>query len=184
MPNGLAIDSNDPLTRRDEGLQFLDVTAQAHIAQINSDRKSGGNDQADVVKITNNSTSAIDTHLLIVVKGLSNKIRLAGASRYLAGLLRTPANSQELQRGLGRWLGRRWRHRGGAPSASVQCNRDKRLRSCHKQSFIFVNSASSMDVYIFCLERTSDVGAGCARRNECAETASPTTPSRPDSRGG
>ena len=32
MPSGLAIDSNDPLTRRDEGLEFLDVTPQVAIS--------------------------------------------------------------------------------------------------------------------------------------------------------
>jgi len=32
MPSGRAIDNNDPLSRRDEGLEFLDVTSEAAIS--------------------------------------------------------------------------------------------------------------------------------------------------------
>ena len=72
MLSGLAIDSNDPLTRRDEGLEFLDVTSQLHTAVIDSDRQ-GGNRQRIVYRITNNSTSVVDTHLLIIARGLSGQ---------------------------------------------------------------------------------------------------------------
>ena len=41
VPSGLAIDDNDPLARRDEGLEFLDVTSQAAIAPLN-DRDHDG----------------------------------------------------------------------------------------------------------------------------------------------
>ena len=78
MISGLAIDNNDPLSRRDEGLEFLDVTSQAYIERIGSKRHEGR--QTDTYRITNTSTSAVDTHLLIVVRGLPDRIRLANAS--------------------------------------------------------------------------------------------------------
>lgn len=64
MPSGLAIDDNDPLARRDQGLEFLDVTPQARV-QLST---SAGNQ--DTWLITNTSSSVIDTHLLVVVNGL------------------------------------------------------------------------------------------------------------------
>jgi cytochrome c peroxidase len=82
MPSGLPVANNDPLSRRDMGLEFLDVTAQAQIGIRDADRHGGpgrGRD-IDVVRITNNSTSVIDTHLLIVVEGLPRGARLANAS--------------------------------------------------------------------------------------------------------
>ena len=63
MLSGLAIDDNDPLARRDQGLEFLDVTAQASM-QVSS----SGNQ--DMWLITNTSSSVIDTHLLVIVAGL------------------------------------------------------------------------------------------------------------------
>ena len=78
MLSGLAIDNNDPLTRRDQGLEFLDVTSQAHIALIDSDRDHRR--QKDEYRITNNSTSIIDTHMLIVVQGLPPQVSLTNAS--------------------------------------------------------------------------------------------------------
>jgi Di-haem cytochrome c peroxidase len=79
MLSGLAVDNNDPLSRRDMGLEFLDVTAQAHVSLIDSDSK-GEARQTDVYRITNNSTAIIDTHLLIVARGLSGRQRLENAS--------------------------------------------------------------------------------------------------------
>jgi hypothetical protein len=64
MLSGLAIDDNDPLARRDQGLEFLDVTPQASV-QLSS---SLGNE--DVWLITNTTNSVIDTHLLVIVTGL------------------------------------------------------------------------------------------------------------------
>jgi hypothetical protein len=65
MLSGLAIDDNDPLARRDQGLEFLDVTPQASIQLSSSSGKK------DVWLITNTSNSVIDTHLLVIVTGLS-----------------------------------------------------------------------------------------------------------------
>jgi Di-haem cytochrome c peroxidase len=78
MLSGLAINNNDPLSRRDQGLEFLDVTSQAQIALIDRDRD--GNRQRDVYRITNNSTTIIDTHLLMVAKGLPRQIQLVNGS--------------------------------------------------------------------------------------------------------
>jgi hypothetical protein len=78
VPSGLAIDSNDPLTRRDEGLEFLDVTSQAAIDRVSSN--SQGSRQADNYSITNSSTSVVDTNLLIIVQGLAPGIQLQNAS--------------------------------------------------------------------------------------------------------
>jgi cytochrome c peroxidase len=77
--SGLAQDNDDALSRRDMGLEFLDVTAQAHVTLVSSDRR-GPNRQTDTQRITNNGLSVIDTHLLVVVEGLPSGVRLANAS--------------------------------------------------------------------------------------------------------
>mgnify|MGYP003338142969 FL=1 len=78
MPSGLAVDDNDPLARRDQGLEFLDVTSQAQIRLVNRDRD--GNGRRDVYRITNNGLTVIDTHLLVVAKGLPKDVRLVNAN--------------------------------------------------------------------------------------------------------
>jgi hypothetical protein len=78
VPSGEAIDSNDPLTRRDEGLEFLDVTSQLAVQKIAS--KGEGGRPTDQYRIKNNSQSVVDTHLLIIVRGLSSGIQLENAS--------------------------------------------------------------------------------------------------------
>jgi hypothetical protein len=70
MPSGLAIDDNDPLARRDEGLEFLDVTSQATVSTLNN----------GTYRITNSGTSVIDTNLIVVVNGLPGGARLVNAS--------------------------------------------------------------------------------------------------------
>ncbi len=83
MLSGLAIDSNDPLTRRDEGLEFLDVTSQATITLANRD--TDGAVQEDVYRITNNSSSIIDTHLLVIAQGLPSSAQLQNGSGTTSG---------------------------------------------------------------------------------------------------
>jgi hypothetical protein len=78
VPSGLATDSNDHLTRRDEGLEFLDVTSQTNIQRVSSN--SQGSTQTDNYTITNTGTSVVDTHLLIVVQGLASGVTLQNAS--------------------------------------------------------------------------------------------------------
>ena len=79
MPSGLAIDDNDPLARRDQGLEFLTVTNQVSV-QLTS---SSGNQ--DVWLITNTSGSVIDTHLLLVVNGLPAGVTIDAAEKTKAG---------------------------------------------------------------------------------------------------
>jgi cytochrome c peroxidase len=83
-PSGMPQDNDDPLSRRDAGLEFLDVTAQAHASLIDSDRKGRGR-QKDVYRITNNSTQVVDTHLLVIARGLSGRARLENASGTTSG---------------------------------------------------------------------------------------------------
>ena len=79
MPSGRPISNNDPLSRRDAGLEFLDVTSQARTELTSASRT--GNRQQDVYEITNtNVSTVIDTHLLIIVKGLSSQFKLENAS--------------------------------------------------------------------------------------------------------
>jgi len=78
MLSGLPVDNNDPLSRRDMGLEFLDVTAQAHVSIAKGEGR--GRHQAHRVKIANNSTSVIDTHLLVVARGLAGGTALENAS--------------------------------------------------------------------------------------------------------
>jgi Di-haem cytochrome c peroxidase len=77
MLSGLAIGNNDPLSRRDQGLEFLDVTDKVRVERVASHRHDSR--QRDVYRITNNSTSVIDTHLLLIARGLGGR-RLDNAS--------------------------------------------------------------------------------------------------------
>ena len=78
MLSGLAIDDNDPLTRRDEGLEFLDVTSQLKVTTVES--LNQGASQIDEIRIANTGPSPVDTHLLIIVRGLSGQVSLENAS--------------------------------------------------------------------------------------------------------
>lgn len=72
--SGSAIDVNDPLSRRDQGLSFLDVTARADI-------KVSTSGSTDTWVITNKSASVIDTHLLVIVKGLPSGVTVNAAEQ-------------------------------------------------------------------------------------------------------
>jgi hypothetical protein len=79
MPSGRPISNNDPLSRRDAGLEFLNVTSQARTELTGS--TSTGRRQQDIYRITNtDSSTVIDTHLLIIVEGLSDQFRLENSS--------------------------------------------------------------------------------------------------------
>jgi cytochrome c peroxidase len=80
--SGLAQDNNDPLSRRDMGLEFLDVIAQVDTRLIDSIRTNGNRRQSDEYVITNNSSSIVDTHLLIIVRGLADGIQMTNASSF------------------------------------------------------------------------------------------------------
>ena len=80
--SGLAIDDNDPLTRRDEGLEFLDVTNKLGVKVT---RDISGQREVDTYKITNISTATdvsgiVDTNLLIIARGLAKGVQLENAS--------------------------------------------------------------------------------------------------------
>jgi cytochrome c peroxidase len=74
MPSGRPFSNDDALSRRDMGLEFLDVTAQLSAELIGS--STAGNQQADVYRITNTSASIVDTHLLVIARGLPANTRI------------------------------------------------------------------------------------------------------------
>ena len=78
--SGLPEDNDDALSRRDMGLEFLDVTAQTSTSGIDSKADRGAQRQRDPVRIVNTSTSPIDTHLLVIVQGLAEGTQLTNAS--------------------------------------------------------------------------------------------------------
>jgi cytochrome c peroxidase len=129
MLSGLAINNNDPLSRRDQGLEFLDVTGQAYVSLDRSESDTRGRRQSHTIKITNNSTKAIDTHLLVVARGLARDTKLENASGttktgdpYLRvflpeGALR-PGKTIELS--LNFWLDREAPHHGQPKAPQVR----------------------------------------------------------------
>ncbi len=80
--SGLAIDDNDPLARRDEGLEFLDVTSELG-TQVS--KSKAGRDEVDTYQITNTSSSVVDTHLLVIVHGLPKQTVMENASGITSG---------------------------------------------------------------------------------------------------
>jgi hypothetical protein len=77
--SGRAQDNDDALSRRDMGFEFLDVTSRVNIALVSSTPVSGGR-REDVYRITNNGAAPVDTHLLVIARGLSLQIELENAS--------------------------------------------------------------------------------------------------------
>jgi cytochrome c peroxidase len=77
MPSGRAIDNDDPLSRRDQGLEFLDVTKQMRVERLGRQHSGGAE---EVCRLINVSDSVVDTHLLVVVRGLPAGVRLKNAS--------------------------------------------------------------------------------------------------------
>ena len=78
MLSGRAIDDDDPLSRRDQGLEFLDVTSRLNVETATSLLPDGS--QIDQIRISNADPSPIDTHLLIIVRGLPGQVSLENAS--------------------------------------------------------------------------------------------------------
>jgi len=74
----LPVDNDDPLSRRDQALEFLDVSERVHAERMNSE--CTGDTTQDVYRLTNRSDSVVDTHLLIVVHGLPAKVSLTNKS--------------------------------------------------------------------------------------------------------
>jgi len=99
--SGRPQDNDDALSRRDAGLEFLDVTNQVSVALIaggsrrddddgdrpgadgdhEGERYGGrGGEERGVYRLTNNGTSPVDTHLLVIARGLSFQIEMTNAS--------------------------------------------------------------------------------------------------------
>jgi hypothetical protein len=78
MLSGRAIDNDDPLSRRDEGLEFLDVTQQVRVDR--SESHCFRSTAEDIYRLTNTSDVAVDTHLLIIVRGLRAGVHLKNES--------------------------------------------------------------------------------------------------------
>lgn len=76
--SGRAVDNDDPLSRRDQGLEFLDVTKRVRLERL--EEHHWGNDAQTVYQLSNVSDSVVDTHLLIIVRGLPPRARLKNAS--------------------------------------------------------------------------------------------------------
>ena len=76
--SGRAIDNNDPLSRRDQGLEFLDVTGEVKRDLVEGEESR--QNPKHVWRFTNTSESVVDTHLLVIVSGLPANVRLLNAS--------------------------------------------------------------------------------------------------------
>jgi len=77
--SGRPPDNDDALSRRDMGLEFLDVTGQTAVTLVSSDRRNVRS-QTDRQRVTNTSQAVVDTHLLMLVEGLPGGVRLVNAS--------------------------------------------------------------------------------------------------------
>ena len=77
MPSGRAVSNNDSLSRRDAGIELLDVTSKLSAQPIDT---TGGRREENAYRITNVSDSTVDTNLLVVVHGLNNQARLKNAT--------------------------------------------------------------------------------------------------------
>src|SRR5262245_22775617 len=81
--SGKPPNNDDALSRRDIGLEFLNVTSRVTIALIDASRDSadgGGGQEQRAYRITNTGTSPVDTHLLVVASGLSFQVEMTNAS--------------------------------------------------------------------------------------------------------
>lgn len=72
--SGAAIDDNDPLAKRDQGLEFLNVTSQVTMTPT-----TAGNQ--DTWLITNSSAAVIDTHLLVILTNLAAGVTVDAVSK-------------------------------------------------------------------------------------------------------
>src|SRR5262245_6197220 len=65
--SGRPQDNDDALSRRDMGLEFLDVTSRVTITLVRS-TPLGGRRREDVYQITNSGAAPVDTHLLLIAR--------------------------------------------------------------------------------------------------------------------
>ena len=76
--SGLPVLSNDALTRRDLGLEFLDVSSQLDVDTVRI--RQLRNNQLVTLKLSNISDSVVDTNLLVVIEDLPRGVTLDNAS--------------------------------------------------------------------------------------------------------
>jgi len=80
--SGLPQDNDDALSRRDAGLEFLDVTAKLRVERTDSRAHDGRERREDVYRLTNISPDIVDTHLLVVVQGLADRLEVENAAGF------------------------------------------------------------------------------------------------------
>jgi hypothetical protein len=81
--SGRPPNNDDALSRRDMGLEFLDVTSLVNIALIDDRRDDDhgrGGRARRLYRITNHGSSPVDTHLLVIARGLSFQVEMTNAS--------------------------------------------------------------------------------------------------------
>src|SRR5262249_10557726 len=79
VASGLCVTSNDSLTRRDSGLEFLDVTSQIQITRSPITRDPFGLVKTQRLKLLNVGSEPVDTHLLLCFKGLPSPVKVVKA---------------------------------------------------------------------------------------------------------
>jgi len=79
MASGLCASNDDPLTRRDRGLEFLDVTSRLAVDVRRIDRDSSNQIQTHRLTVTNLSSEMVDTHLLICFTSLTPGVEVLNA---------------------------------------------------------------------------------------------------------
>jgi len=84
MASGLAPSNNDALTRRDRGLEFLDVTSRVMVSRRGVDRN--GPVQTHHLIFTNISSAPVDTHLIVAFVSLTPGVEVIGAEGFTAQL--------------------------------------------------------------------------------------------------
>jgi hypothetical protein len=79
MASGLCSASNDLLTRRDRGLEFLEVTSMLQVNRRSIDRDDPNQLQTHHLTLTNISSDIVDTHLLVCFTTMSAGVDVVDA---------------------------------------------------------------------------------------------------------
>ncbi|MEZ5292293.1 MAG: cytochrome c peroxidase [Vicinamibacterales bacterium] len=127
--SGKAEDNDDPLSRRDMGLEFLDVTAATTATLVDREvrgRGRGATNERWVYRIANPGTAPVDTHLLLVARGLSFDVEMTNASGRTSGgdpFLRVFLPGGELAPGQSIDVVLEFRRRASAPPVGFRLDR-------------------------------------------------------------
>jgi cytochrome c peroxidase len=89
MASGLCLTSNDALTRRDFGLEFLDVTDRLAVRKVRTYRDPLTRNKVQLLKLLNITSEPVDTHLLLCFKGLPPNVRIKDAEGLTANTAET-----------------------------------------------------------------------------------------------